>query len=82
MTASIDPKDCSLIYISVDDLATCVRALGRNLTRPALVREVRAALQAAGLNQANYAGHSFRIGAVTTAAADGINDGLIKTLAS
>ena len=41
---------------------------GRPLTRPLLVREVRAALEEAGASNAGVSGHSFRIGAATTAA--------------
>ena len=44
------------------------------------MREVRKALVAAGVDQSKYSGHSFRIGAATTAAAAGIADSNIKTL--
>ena len=53
---------------------------GRPLTRLALVSEVRAALTVAGIEPAPYSGHSFRIGAATSAAAAGIEDAVIKTL--
>ena len=53
---------------------------GRPLTRDRFVVGVRSALQAAGIPSANYAGHSFRIGAATTAALCGVQDSLIKTL--
>ena len=43
-------------------------------------RLVRAALQSAGIEQQRYSGHSFRIGAATTAASKGLEDCLIKTL--
>ena len=42
--------------------------------------EVRAALSALGFPAKSYAGHSFRIGAATTAAQRGVQDSLIKTL--
>ena len=53
---------------------------GRCLTRERFVAGVRAALEAAGYVANDYAGHSFRIGAATTAAQCGIQDYLIKTL--
>ena len=53
---------------------------GRYLTRQRFVVAVREALERAGLEQAKYCGHSFRIGAATTAAAKGMEDSLIKTL--
>ena len=53
---------------------------GRSLTRERFVAAVRSALSTAGLNPGKYAGHSFRIGAATTAAQLGIQDSLIKTL--
>ena len=42
---------------------------GRLLTRQHFVERVRDALQRAGVDQSKYCGHSFRIGAATTAAA-------------
>lgn len=53
---------------------------GRPLTREAFVERVRAALTVAGLNASQFAGHSFRSGAATTAAERGIEDSLIKIL--
>ncbi len=41
---------------------------GRPLTRQRFVAAVRQALESAGVQAASYAGHSFRIGAATTAA--------------
>lgn len=55
-------------------------ASGAPLTRELLVRKVRVALEAGGVEAAKYAGHSFRIGAATTAALVGIEDSLIKTM--
>ncbi len=53
---------------------------GRYLTRQRLVVAVREALSIAGLDQSQYCGHSFRIGAATTAAKRGLEDSVIKTL--
>ena len=44
------------------------------------VESTRTALTQAGYRAKDYAGHSFRIGAATTAAQRGIQDSLIKTL--
>ena len=52
----------------------------RYLTRESFVRGVRKALEEAGYAGKDYAGHSFRIGAATTAARCGLQDSLIKTL--
>ena len=53
---------------------------GRFLTRDRFVAGVRAALTCAGNTATNYAGHSSRIGAATTASQRGIQDSLIQTL--
>ena len=53
---------------------------GRPLTRQRLVTALRGALQAMGVEQSKYCGHSFRIGAATTAAARRMEDSIIKTL--
>ena len=53
---------------------------GAPLTRSCLVNCLRQALTTAGVNAAHYSGHSFRIGAATTAANLGLEDSLIKTL--
>ena len=53
---------------------------GRPLTRDLFVRELRTALAAAGIKAEKFAGHSFRIGAATTAATCGMPDSLIQTL--
>ena len=52
----------------------------RPLTRDRLVNEMRKALEASGVDANQYSGHSFRIGAATTAASRGVPDSLIKTL--
>ena len=53
---------------------------GTYLTRERFVRDTRSALTKAGLDCTQFAGHSYRIGAVTTAARQGVQDSLIKTL--
>ena len=53
---------------------------GRGLMRERFVSKVRKALTMAGLDCSLNAGHSFRIGAATTAAKNGVQDSLIKTL--
>ena len=53
---------------------------GRFLTRKRMVDYVQQALLKAKVDAGSYNGHSFRIGAATTAAAKGLEDSLIKTL--
>ena len=45
-----------------------------------LVRALREAIHAAGLNTTQFSGHSFRIGAATVAVAAGLSDPLIQVL--
>ena len=53
---------------------------GAHLTRPSMVVELRKALSEVGLDPNHFSGHSFRKGAATTAAAQGIPDSQIKLL--
>lgn len=53
---------------------------GTPLSRPLLVQKMREALASAGVETSSYSGHSFRIGAATTAARAGLSDSLIQTL--
>ncbi len=53
---------------------------GRAITKPWFVTQIREILQKAGLPQQDYAGHSFRIGAATSAALAGVEDSTIQTL--
>ena len=48
---------------------------GTPLTR---VETVRCTLQQSGISPAGYSGHSFRIGAATTAAQAGLEDSVVK----
>ena len=50
------------------------------LTRTKLISAVQRVLAQAGFDTAGYTGHSFRIGAATTAAQAGIEDSVIKML--
>ena len=54
---------------------------GSTLTRTFLISAVKRALAAAGVNPSRYSGHSFRIGAATSAALTGMPDHTIKMLA-
>ena len=47
---------------------------------PGLVAAVRCALATAGVNTLLYSGHSFRVGAATTAARAGLSEATIKML--
>ena len=53
---------------------------GRYLTRNNFTSEIRELLTNCGYDAYNYAGHSFRIGAATTAASANLPSWLIKTL--
>ena len=50
------------------------------ITKPWIVDQIRDILDSLGFPPSHYAGHSFRIGAATTAALKGVEDSLIKTL--
>ena len=53
---------------------------GKPLTRERLVHKMREGLSRAGIDASKYAGHSFRVGAATTAAQRGVPDWLIKAM--
>ena len=53
---------------------------GKPLTRERFVERVREALRLAGVDHNSYSGHSFRAGAATTAAKNGVGDATIKKL--
>ena len=53
---------------------------GKPLTKDGLTSETRQVLSQSGFTSSQYAGHSFRIGAATTAASVGLPPYLIKTL--
>ena len=53
---------------------------GRPLTRPAFVKQVKAALEEVGASSVGVSGNSFRIGAATTAAERGVEDSTVKDM--
>ena len=53
---------------------------GSPLSRSRLISSLRTALRAIGVDDSGYSGHSFRIGAATTAAMADLSDSLIQTL--
>lgn len=53
---------------------------GSTLSKQRLTDALHAALQEAGIDDSRFTGHSFRIGAATTAAQVGLEDSLIQTL--
>ena len=57
-----------------------VTADSKPVTKQRFIRKIREVLAKAGIDASGYKGHSFRIGAATTAAACGLNEGMIKTL--
>ena len=50
------------------------------VTKPQFITQIRGILSALGFPQHQYAGHSFRIGAATTAATMGVEDSMIQVL--
>ena len=77
------PVAAMLAYLTVrgiDEGPLFRFADGRPLTRQRLVCHLRSVLRSVGVSSERFSGHSFRIGAATTAAACGIEDSLIKTL--
>ena len=55
-------------------------ANGHPLTKSCFTSRIRAGLQAVGLPESDFAGHSFHIGAATAAAHARIEDSTIRTL--
>ena len=53
---------------------------GKGLTRRVFVAEVKKALVSQGMDAVGISGHSFRIGAATTAAMNGASDEDVKAL--
>ena len=79
--ADLCPVAALLAYMAVRPHLTGLLFIdGSFLTRDRLVAAVREALQEAGIDSAQYTGHSFRIGAATTAAQAGLQDSVVKML--
>lgn len=55
-------------------------ANGRFLTRARFVKLVQDGLKKSGFDDSRFCGLSFRFGAATTAAANGVEESVIKTL--
>ena len=53
---------------------------GSTLTKDRFITVVREVLQTTGIDATSYSGHSYRIGAATTAASIGVEDSMIKAL--
>ena len=71
----------AIALIGFNDLGRLVQfQSGRYLTRSAVVHLLRDAARWAGPTYKSLKGHSFRIGAASTAAAAGLPDWLIKVL--
>ena len=58
----------------------CFSGTTGSLSKTKFVDATRQALSAANLPAKDYAGHTFRIGAATTAATAGLEDSTIQTL--
>ena len=81
--AELCPVRAILDYIAVCGTqpgAFFLNSSQRPIVKPWFVEEIRRVLSSMGLPQQQYAGHSFRIGAATTAAMVGVEDSMIQTL--
>ena len=77
------PVEAMLRYLVIrghEDGPLFIMDSGSPLTRQKLVVSLRSALSTANIDASAYCGHSFRIGAATTAASQGVEDAMIKTL--
>lgn len=82
-SSTVCPVTALLAYLSIRPPSPgplFLHSDGSPLTRPSLVSAVRAALSGTGLDLSRYTGHSFRVGAATSAARAGLPDSLIQTL--
>ena len=79
----ICPVAAMLAYLAVrgqDDGPLFRLKNGHPLSRQHLVQVLRLSLSAAGMDCSRYSGHSFRIGAATTAMARGVPESTVQTL--
>ena len=79
----ICPVSAVLAYLAIrgqDDGPLFRLSDGRPLSRQVLVQKLRSTLTLAGIDCKRYSGHSFRIGAATTAIARGVNESTVQTL--
>ena len=77
------PVSAVLNYIAIRPLTEGTLFITSDLkplTKQTFVRKIQQSLEKVGIDSTFYKGHSFRIGAATTAAAHGFNDSLIKSL--
>jgi integrase len=80
---AICPLSAMLQYLAVrpaGDGPLFVTDRGAPLTKSTFMAKITECLGQTGIDASRYKGHSFRIGAATTAAACGLNEGLIKSL--
>ncbi len=83
MGAAVCPVSAIVSYLHVRGSSSgpfFKESSGKALAKPAFISELRDLLQTAGYSPGQYAGHSFRIGAATTAAMAGMEDSQIQTL--
>ena len=81
--AALCPVTAILQYLAIRPQSTGPMFIfqdNRPLTKESFISHVHQALAAEGIDTQYYKGHSFRIGAATTAAACGLSESLIKTL--
>ena len=69
-----------LAYMAVRGTSPGPLFIFKDLTQSELVSRLRSTLAMAGLDCSNNSGHSFRIGAATTAVASGLRDATIQIL--
>ena len=78
--SSLCPVAAVLQFLALRSSSLFIHENGSPLSRSTFVGKVKEALAAASIPQQNYSGHSFRIGAATSAAAAGVPDHVIKLL--